>query len=97
MSVSQPKPYTLDCRMSWILCTVFLLVLNAGWLVPCYLSINSLIQWCQLEVSPMVYNTTPSKNVFPFLAFSHDMLVVTCLWAGIAIAWNTIGARIVRR
>jgi hypothetical protein len=43
--------------MLHILKTAFALMLNLGWVLPFYLSMSSLIDWCRLEASPVVYGT----------------------------------------
>jgi hypothetical protein len=79
--------------MSRALSTFALLILNAGWIIPFYLAIRSLIDWCELEASPLVYGTERTVNSFPFLAFSERMFTVTCIWLAIVIAGNTLVAR----
>lgn len=83
--------------MLHVLKMAFALILNLGWLLPFYLSMSSLIDWCRLEVSPVVYETDRGANSFPFLSFSRQMLIVACTWIAIAIAWNTITNAIARK
>lgn len=75
------------------LATFSLLILNTGWIIPFYLSITSLIDWCDLEASPLVYGTQRTVNSFPFLNFADLMFKVACIWLAIAIAGNTLVAR----
>jgi hypothetical protein len=82
--------------MSRALATFSLLILNTGWIIPFYLSITSLINWCDLEASPLVYGTERTVNSFPFLEFADRMFMVACVWLAIAIACNTLAARFKR-
>jgi hypothetical protein len=75
------------------LSTFALLILNTGWIIPFYLSITSLIDWCELEASPLVYGTERTVNSFPFLAFSDRIFTVACIWLAIVIACKTLVAR----
>ncbi len=70
--------------------TLGLLCLNAGWLIPGYLCISSLIQWCQLEASPIIYGTERQINSFPFLHFAQSMALLTTAWLGLAVIFNTL-------
>ena len=83
--------------MLHILKTAFALILNLGWVLPFYLSMSSLIDWCRLEASPVVYGTDRGVHSFPFLSSSRQMLIVACIWIAVAIAWNTIRASIARK
>jgi hypothetical protein len=69
--------------------TLALLGLNLGWLVPAYLSMSWLIEWCDVEASPLVYGTERQFNSFPFLQSSHEMLVVAIVWLAVAITFHT--------
>jgi len=66
------------------------LCFNIGWLFPVYLCISSIIDWCRLEASPVIYGTEGLVNGFPFLQFAEEMLNVTCVWLGIVIAFHTL-------
>ncbi len=70
--------------------TLGLLCLNAGWLIPGYLCISSLIQWCQIEASPIIYGTERQMNSFPFLHFSQSMALVATVWLGLALVFHTL-------
>ena len=83
--------------MLHILKTAFALMLNLGWVLPFYLSMSSLIDWCRLEASPVVYGTDRGGHSFPFLSFSRQMLIVAFIWIVVAIAWNTIRVSIARK
>ena len=70
--------------------TLALLCLNLGWLIPAYLSISWLIEWCDGEASPVIYGTERELNSFPYLHSSHEMLVIATVWLGVAIAFHTL-------
>ncbi len=72
---------------------LFSIVLNAGWIVPLYLSVNAIIQWCRLEASPVIYGTEGTVNSFPFLQFAQETLVVACIWLAVAVIVNTLRRR----
>lgn len=69
---------------------LFAIFLNAGWIVPLYLSINAVIQWCRLEASPVIYGTEGIVNSFPFLQFAQTNLIVACIWLAAAVTLNTL-------
>ena len=63
---------------------LFAISLNAGWIVPLYLSVNAVIQWCRLEASPVIYGTEGIVNSFPFLQFAQTTLIVACIFSILA-------------
>lgn len=63
---------------------------NAGWVVPLYLCFHSLIQWCEIEVSPVVYGGQRQVNSFPFLEFAGTSLLVACAWIAACAIVNTL-------
>jgi hypothetical protein len=67
-----------------------LLCLNLGWLIPGYLCIHSLRQWCRVEASPVVYGIERQLNSFPFLRFSEEMLAITTIWLGLVLGYHTL-------
>lgn len=69
---------------------LFVICVNAGWIVPFYLCVNTLIQWCRLEALPLIHGGEHHVNSFPFLGFSQDMLVVTCVWLAAAAIFNPL-------
>ena len=70
--------------------TIGLVCCNLGWLIPGYLCIHSLIHWCQVEASPVVYGTERQLNSFPFLRFSEQMLIITTIWLGLILGYHTL-------
>lgn len=64
--------------------------LNAGWIVPFYLSLHAVIEWCRLEASPVIYGTERTLNSFPFLSFAQSALIVACVWLAGAVILNTL-------
>jgi len=76
--------------MRKLLPLVILLPLNTGWVIPLFLSVSSILDWCRLEVSPLLYGTQISKNSFPFLEFPKQMLFLSCVWVAVAMAINTL-------
>lgn len=76
--------------MFTVLKTLVNLCVNVGWLIPAYLSIDSLLQWCRLEVSPVIYGMERQLNSFPFLDFAQQTLTITVVWLGLAIGYHTL-------
>ena len=70
--------------------TLVNLCVNVGWLIPAYLCVNSLLQWCRLEASPVIYGMERQLNSFPFLNFAHTMLAITVVWLGLALGYHTL-------
>ena len=66
-----------------------LLGLNAGWIVPFYLCAYTVLQWFQLEASPLIQGVEHRHNSFPFLGFAQQMLMIACIWLGMAIVIYT--------
>lgn len=72
---------------------VFLLVASAGWIVPLYLGIDSIISFLRLEVYPRLLGQSP-LNSFPFLPFSKRLMVIGFAWlAVVALFWSAVLAR----
>ena len=82
--------------MYFVVKTFGLLCLNVGWLIPGYLYINSLIQWCRVEASPVVYGIGRQLNSFPFLSFSQTMLGITTAWVGLVVGYHTLARSVGR-
>ena len=76
--------------MFTIVKTLVSLCVNVGWLIPAYLSAYSVIQWCRLEASPVVYGMERQLNSFPFLTFANQTLVIAVVWLGLAIGYHTL-------
>lgn len=68
---------------------LFFIVLSAGWILPLFLSLRSILSWGRAEVGPRLAGESPI-NSFPFLQFSSDMLGISLGWLALAIAVWTV-------
>lgn len=72
---------------------IILVVVSAGWIVPLYLGIDSIISFLRLEVYPRLLGQSP-LNSFPFLRFSRQMVIIGFAWlAVVALFWSAVLAR----
>ncbi|BCY17611.1 MAG: hypothetical protein GYA12_02525 [Chloroflexi bacterium] len=65
--------------------TALMVFLSCGWLIPLNLGISTLFSWLQYEVTPLLEGRYPG-NSFPFIKFSEEMIAVSFIWLGMAIA-----------
>jgi len=71
---------------------VIAIAASVGWVVPLFLSMWFMLDWCRLEASPSVYGHERAANSFPFLAAAGWMLNMAALWAAGAFAmWLIVG------
>jgi hypothetical protein len=72
---------------------IILVVVSAGWIVPLYLGIDSIISFLRLEVYPRLLGQSP-LNSFPFLRFSKQMVIIGFAWLAIvSLFWSAVLAR----
>ena len=68
---------------------VFLVLLNAGWLVPMYLAVTSLWMWCWLDA---IGNW--KRNGFPHLFFAQQAFAVAFVWlSAVVLTWTVLHLR----
>ncbi len=70
---------------------VIIVLLSAGWIYPLFFSVRTLLDWCRLEASPVVYGTERTLNSFPFLHASQQALGLGVVWCAISLtAWMVV-------
>lgn len=63
------------------------LLFSIGWLVPIWISVNSLFSFLGFEIYPLLQGKHP-LNSFPFLDFSFQAFTIGCLWfSAVLIYW----------
>ena len=65
---------------------VIAIVTSLGWVVPLFLAMWFMLDWCRFEASPIVYGSERKANSFPFLAAAAWMLNTAAIWAAAALA-----------
>lgn len=66
---------------------VLKILFSIGWLLPIWISVNSLISFLGSELYPLLLGEKP-LNSFPFLGFSFQSFTIGCLWlAAVLIFW----------
>ena len=60
-------------------------LLSAGWLVPMWLGVATMLDFVELELWPLLLQQ-PKLNSFPFIDFAGKCFAVAFLWLGLAIA-----------
>ncbi len=69
-------------------------LLSAGWLVPMWLGISTMLDFVELELWPLLLQQ-PKLNSFPFIDFAGKCFAVAFLWLGLAVAgwaWVVVAA-----
>lgn len=70
-----------------------LALLSAGWLLPMWLGIATVLDFVELELWPLLLQQ-PKLNSFPFIEFAGECFAVGFLWLGAVIvgwAWYWLG------
>lgn len=65
-------------------------IFSAGWLLPLWLSVDTVFGYLQAEVDPRLRGEKP-VNSFPFLSFSEDCFTVALFWSATVVlfwAWR---------
>jgi hypothetical protein len=63
------------------------LLFSIGWLVPIWISVNSLFSFLGSEIYPLLQGKHP-LNSFPFLDFSFQAFTIGCVWlSAVLIYW----------
>ena len=77
----------------WLL-LILLVAFSSGWVLPLFLSVKFLLDWCRLEASPMIYEHAREMNAFPFLTTSERLWCLTSVWLAIvAVFWSAVAAQ----
>ncbi|NOT90046.1 MAG: hypothetical protein HOP03_17990 [Lysobacter sp.] len=69
-------------------------LLSAGWLVPMWLGVSTMLDFVELELWPLLLQQ-PKLNSFPFIDFAGKCFAVAFLWLGLAVAgwaWVAVAA-----
>ena len=67
---------------------ILLVLLSAGWLVPMFLAVMSLIAWCGQQVLDTGHNS------FPHLLFAEQAFTVAFIWLTAAVlTWSIVLTR----
>lgn len=69
-------------------------LLSAGWLLPMWLGVSTLLEFVELELWPLLLQQ-PKLNSFPFIDFAGKCFSIAFLWMGLAVAawaWVALGA-----
>lgn len=75
---------------------VIAVAISVGWVIPLFLAVRFILDWCRLEASPVVYGHARIANSFPFLSQAEIMVTTAAAWAGIAtVAWLLVGIHFV--
>ncbi len=68
-----------------------LALLSAGWLVPMWMGVRTLLDFVELELWPLLLQQ-PELNSFPFIPFAGDCFAVAFLWlAAVVFGWSWAG------
>ena len=79
-------------RTRWL--RVVVALLSAGWLVPMWLGVKTVLDFVHAEAWPLWMGETPA-NSFPFLGFAGDCFLLAFVWLGLVVfgwAWAAFGA-----
>ena len=68
--------------------TAALCLLNTGWLLPLFFSVDCLLAWCAHEQLG-----THGRHTFPFLQAAWDAFVVAGVWIGMIVLAARISLR----
>ena len=60
-------------------------LLSAGWLVPVWLGVATMLDFVELELWPLLLQQ-PKLNSFPFIDFAGKCFAVAFLWLGLVVA-----------
>lgn len=60
-------------------------LLSAGWLVPMWLGVATMLDFVELELWPLLLQQ-PELNSFPFIDFAWKCFAIGFLWLGLAVA-----------
>jgi hypothetical protein len=77
-----------------VLRRLLLAVLSAGWVLPMWLGVETVLQFLAIELWPHLLGK-PRGNSFHFPEFASDCFALAFAWLGLAIgawAWAGIGA-----
>lgn len=69
-------------------------LLSAGWLVPVWLGVATMLDFVELELWPLLLQQ-PKLNSFPFIDFAGKCFAVAFLWLGLVVAgwaWVALAA-----
>ena len=70
---------------------VLITIFSAGWLLPLWLSADTMFDYLGVEVVPRLFGQDPMINSFPFLGFSQQSFTVAFIWLAAAVffwAWR---------
>ena len=62
-----------------------IVLLSAGWLLPTWLGVATMLDFVELELWPLLLQQ-PKLNSFPFIDFAGKCFAVAFLWLGLAVA-----------
>jgi hypothetical protein len=67
---------------------ILIAMFSAGWLLPLWLSANSMFTFFNVELWPRLRGENP-LNSFPFVHFSERAFTVSCVWlAAVIVFWT---------
>lgn len=69
---------------------ILIAIFSAGWLLPLWLSVDTMFDYLRAEVVPRLFGQNPI-NSFPFVHFSQQSFTVACIWLAAAVffwAWR---------
>ena len=68
---------------------LLIMLASSGWVVPIYLSVASVIYWCESVVGPLLYEGEGILDSFPYLSFAGQCAFVGFLWlAAVCVVWS---------
>jgi len=73
---------------------ILIALFSAGWLVPLWISADSMFTFFNSELWPRLRGGNP-LNSFPFIQFSEQAFTIACVWLAAVItfwAWRWGGA-----
>ncbi len=66
-------------------------LLSAGWVVPMWMGVRTLLDFVELELWPLLLEQ-PELNSFPFIPFAGDCFALAFFWLAVVVAgWSWVG------